>query len=63
MPLAMVHLLEGRDEGQKRAVVERVTQALVDAIGAPKEAVRVVIVDVPKTNWGIAGKTAKDLGR
>ena len=63
MPLAMVHLLEGRDEDTKRAVVEKVTQALVDAVGAPKENIRVVIQEVPKTNWGIAGKTAKDLGR
>jgi len=25
--------------------------------------VRVLIQDVPKTNWGIAGTSAKDLGR
>lgn len=63
MPFAMIHLIEGRTEDQKRAVVEKVTQALMDAVGAPKENVRVVIQEVPNTNWGIAGKTAKDMGR
>lgn len=63
MPFAQIYLMEGRSEEQKRAVIEKVTQALCDATGAPQENVRVWIQDVPKTNWGIAGKTAKDLGR
>jgi 4-oxalocrotonate tautomerase len=63
MPFAQIYLLEGRSEEQKRAVIEKVTQALVEALGAPQENVRVWIHDMPKTNWGIAGKTAKDLGR
>lgn len=63
MPFAQIYLMEGRTEEQKRAVIEKVTQALVDAVGAPKENVRVWLQDVPKENWGIAGKSAKDLGR
>ena len=63
MPLAQISMLEGRTEDQKRAVIEKVTQALIDAIGVPAESVRVVIQDVPKTNWGIGGVSAKDLGR
>ena len=56
-------MIEGRTEEQKRAVIEKVTQALVDAVGAPKENVRVWIQDVPKENWGIGGVSAKALGR
>ncbi len=63
MPFAQIYILEGRTEEQKREVIEKVTQALVEAVGAPKENVRVWIHDVPKTNWGIAGVSAKDLGR
>ena len=63
MPFAQIYLMEGRSEEQKRAVIEKVTAALVEAVGAPREAVRVLIQDVPKANWGIAGQTAKDLGR
>lgn len=63
MPFAQIYMIEGRTEDQRRAVIEKVSQALVEATGAPKEAVRVWIQEVPKTNWGIAGRTAKDLGR
>lgn len=63
MPFAQIYMLEGRTEDQKRAVIEKVTQALVEAVGAPKETVRVWIHEMPKENWGIAGTSAKDLGR
>ena len=63
MPFAQIYMIEGRTEEQKRAVIEKVTQALSDAVGAPKENVRVWIHDVPSENWGIAGVSAKDLGR
>ncbi|CAM5778573.1 MAG: 2-hydroxymuconate tautomerase [Pseudomonadota bacterium] len=63
MPFAQIYMLEGRTEEQKRAVIEKVTQALVEAIGTPVANVRVWIHDVPKENWGIAGQTARDLGR
>lgn len=63
MPFAQIYMIEGRTEEQKKAVIEKVTAALIDAVGAPKESVRVWIQEVPKTNWGIAGVTAKDLGR
>jgi 4-oxalocrotonate tautomerase len=63
MPFAQIYMIEGRSEDQKRAVIEKVTQALHEAVGAPKETIRVWIQDVPKQNWGIAGVSAKDLGR
>lgn len=63
MPFAQIYLIEGRTEEQKRAVIEKVTAALCEAVGAPKETVRVMILEVPNTNWGIAGTSAKDLGR
>jgi 4-oxalocrotonate tautomerase len=63
MPFAQISILEGRTDDQKRAVIEKVTQALVEAIDVRPETVRVMIIEVPKTQWGIGGKTAKDLGR
>jgi 4-oxalocrotonate tautomerase len=63
MPFAQIYMLEGRTEEQKRAVIEKVTQALHEAVGAPVESIRVWIHDMPKTNWGIAGVSAKDRGR
>lgn len=63
MPFAQIYLLEGRTEEQKRQLIQRVTDAIVEAIDAPRENVRVWLHDMPKENWGIAGRTAKDLGR
>jgi 4-oxalocrotonate tautomerase len=63
MPFAQIYMLEGRTAEQKKAVIEKVTQALIEAVGAPKEAVRVWIHEMPKENWGIAGVSAKELGR
>ena len=63
MPFAQIYMIEGRTEEQKRAVIEKVSAALVEATGMPIANVRVWIQDVPKENWGIAGVSAKDLGR
>lgn len=63
MPFAQIYLIDGRTEDQKRAVIQKVTEALSEALGAPKENVRVWIHDMPSTNWGIAGVSVKDLGR
>ena len=63
MPFAQIHMIEGRTEDQKRAVIEKVTQALHEAVGAPKETIRILISEVPSTNWVIGGTPAKDLGR
>jgi len=63
MPFAQIYLLEGRSEAQKQAVIENVTRALQEALGAPKDSIRVWIQDIPKENWGIAGISAKALGR
>ncbi|MBV2162989.1 MAG: 4-oxalocrotonate tautomerase family protein [Comamonas sp.] len=63
MPFAQIYMIEGRTEAQKKAVIEKVTQALVEATDAPVANVRVWIQEVPKENWGIAGVSAKELGR
>jgi 4-oxalocrotonate tautomerase family enzyme len=37
MPFPQIYLLEGRTEVQKKAVIKKVTRALVEAVGAPKK--------------------------
>lgn len=63
MPFAQIYMIEGRTDEQKKALIEKVTAAINEAVGAPVENIRVWIHDVPKTQWGIAGKTAAELGR
>jgi len=56
MPIAIVHLMEGRDNEKKARAIEAVTKALVESLEVKPESVRVIMLEVPKTNWGIAGK-------
>ncbi len=61
MPLAQISLLEGSTDDQKRAVIQQVTDALVESTGVSKAAVRVLIIDLPSINWGVGGVPVKDL--
>lgn len=63
MPLVQVYMQEGRSEEQKKAMFEKMTQVLVDTLGVPQQSIRILVHDMPKENWCIAGTTAKDLGR
>lgn len=63
MPFAQIYLIEGRSDEQKKLLIEKVSAAISEALGAPLENTRVWIQDVPKAQWGIGGKTAKELGR
>ena len=58
MPLAIVHIMEGRDDEKKARAIAAITQAIVDTLDAKPESVRVILQEVPKTQWGIAGKPA-----
>lgn len=55
MPLAEITMIEGRSPEHKRALLTEVTEAVVRALGAPREAVRVVIREVPAEHWAVGG--------
>lgn len=56
MPLIEVTMVEGRTTEQKAALIAKLTDAAVEAVGAPIETIRVCIREIPGENWGIAGK-------
>ncbi len=60
MPIVQVELLEGRTLEQKRVLVEKVTQAIVDSIGVTAENVSIIIRDMSKENFSKSGKLACD---
>lgn len=60
MPYVTVKMLEGRTEDQKRALVEKVSQAVSETTGAPIENVTVFIEDMKKTDYGVKGKLFSD---
>jgi 4-oxalocrotonate tautomerase len=57
MPLVEVTLVTGRTPEQLRALISAVTDAVVGAISAQKDAVRVVIREVPPTHWAAGDVT------
>lgn len=60
MPIVTVQMIEGRTDEQKKALVESVTNSVTENTGAPKEAVTVVIEEINKQNYGVAGKRLID---
>ncbi|HLV77333.1 MAG TPA: 4-oxalocrotonate tautomerase [Marinobacter sp.] len=63
MPIAQINILEGRTDEQKERLIEEVTDAIVRSLDAPLESVRVIINEMPKQHFGIAGQSAKKRGR
>lgn len=63
MPLIEIHLLEGRTDDQKRALLRAVTEAVQTSIGAPLETIRVWIEEFPPTAYMAAGVLAADKKR
>ena len=60
MPIVIVEMWEGRTIDQKRTIVDGITTTF-EQIGVPPEALQIVINDVPKHNWAIAGKLASEM--
>ena len=55
MPIIEVQMLEGRSTEQKRALARELTDGFVRACGGEAGAVRVLIRDVPRTDWAVGG--------
>lgn len=60
MPIVRIEMWAGRPAETKKKLIENVTKTVCDTVGCPSEAVTVVITDIPKENWGQAGKPAND---
>ncbi|HOW86312.1 MAG TPA: 2-hydroxymuconate tautomerase [Candidatus Aminicenantes bacterium] len=60
MPLVEIHLLEGRTDDQKKALLGAVTAAVHDSIGAPLETIRVWIQEFSPKEYMAAGVLAAE---
>ena len=60
MPLIEIHLLEGRTDEQKRALLQAVTDAVQTSVGASLESIRVWINEFSRTEYMAAGVLAAD---
>lgn len=60
MPLIEIHLLEGRTDEQKKALLSAVTCAVHDSIGAPLDTIRVWVQEISPRAFMSAGVLAAD---
>jgi len=56
MPVVRIDLWEGRDLEQKDALIQEVTHAIEKSIGVDAKEVIVILNEVHKDHWGVAGK-------
>ncbi len=56
MPIVNIQILEGRPKEKIAEVIYNVTNTVSETLDAPKENIRVIVTEIPKTHWGKAGK-------
>ncbi|WP_186575887.1 2-hydroxymuconate tautomerase [Aquibacillus kalidii] len=60
MPYVTVKMLEGRTDEQKKALIEKVTEAVVETTGASQDKVVVFVEEIDKKLYGVGGKRLID---
>jgi 4-oxalocrotonate tautomerase len=57
MPIVRIDMLAGRSPETKAALIQRITEAVVETLGSQPAQVRVLLNEVAPENWGVAGET------
>ncbi|ASE36020.1 MULTISPECIES: 2-hydroxymuconate tautomerase [Staphylococcus] len=60
MPIINVKLIEGRSDEQLKDLVTEVTNAVEKSTGANREAIHVIIEEMKKEHYGVAGVRKSD---
>ncbi len=60
MPFVTVRMLAGRTDEQKKALIEKVTDAVCETANVPPERVHVFIDELEKEHYGQGGKRLID---
>lgn len=58
MPIINVQMMEGRPKEKVAELIRNVTNTVAETLDAPKENIRVLVTELPKTHWGKAGEPA-----
>ena len=61
MPIVQIDLLEGRTLEQKRDMVAKVTDAIVETAKCSPDVVTIIIREMPPTMLGKGGKLRSDM--
>lgn len=55
MPIIQVNILEGRSQEKIEQLILNVTSIVAETLETPKESIRVLVTEIPKTHWGVGG--------
>jgi 4-oxalocrotonate tautomerase len=61
MPIINIQIMEGRPTEIIKSLIERVTDTVAEELNSPKDRIRVLVTEVPKTHWGIGGVPVSDI--
>ena len=56
MPIVTITMVEGRTVEGKQIMIRAMTDAIVQSINAPREAIKVIIHEVPAWHFGSGGE-------
>ena len=59
MPIVNVNIMEGRPKEKIESVIANITETIITTLEVPKETVRVIVTEIPKSHWGIAGESVE----
>jgi 4-oxalocrotonate tautomerase len=60
MPIIRVEMYKGRTREQKRALARELTDTFVRVLGGKPEGVTILMQDVEKEDWAVAGALMAD---
>jgi len=61
MPMLNVQILQGHSAEKKTDLLKKLTQAVVDSIGAPLASIRAVLQEIPAEHVIVAGEIGKEM--
>jgi len=59
MPIVHVNVWEGFGKEKAKIVIQKITKVFVD-LDIPRQAVEVIVHEIPKSRWGIGGEPASE---
>jgi len=60
MPIIQIHLMQGRDKAKKAKLVNKVTQAVCEALDVAPKNVRIILSEMTTENYAISGELVGD---
>jgi len=55
LPVVQISVWAGISEENKKKIIEGITK-VIEEIGVPREAITIIIYEVPKTDWASGGQ-------